>query len=81
MKGKNNNKPVLNTAVTATANKELAKLTREQLSARYEANVEERKRLSNENKALAQLWKEKSPVKAKKPVEKPTVKKTAAKKK
>jgi hypothetical protein len=64
------------------ANKELANLTREQLSARYKANIAERKRLSSENKLLAQLWKEASPAKrtrVKKPsktsVAKPTAKK------
>jgi hypothetical protein len=57
-----------------------AKLTREQLSARYNANVAERKRLSGENKLLAQLWKEASP-KGKKPVGvKPVAKPTSKKK-
>jgi hypothetical protein len=37
--------------------KHLAKLTRPELSARHKANVEERKRLSAENKLLVELWK------------------------
>jgi hypothetical protein len=50
-------KAVKTTATTkANANAELAKLTRPQLVARHKANVEERKRLSNENKLLVELW-------------------------
>jgi len=32
-------------------------MTREELAARYKANVAERKRLSEENKYLGRLWK------------------------
>jgi hypothetical protein len=46
-------------ASTATkkANAELAKLTRPELHLRRLANVAERKRLSEENKLLVELWK------------------------
>jgi hypothetical protein len=62
----------------------LANLTREQLSARYKANVAERKRLSGENKLLVKFWKEASPAKrtrVKKPVVVKPVTKPMAKKK
>jgi hypothetical protein len=39
------------------ANAELAKLTRPELHLRRLANVAERKRLSEENKLLVELWK------------------------
>jgi len=40
-------------------------MTREELTARYKANVAERKRLAEENKYLVELWK-KAAVKGKK---------------
>jgi DNA primase len=81
MKEKTNSKAG-NTDANATAKKELANLTREQLSARYKENIAERKRLSGENKLLVQLWKEASPAKrtAKQTEVKPVAKATAKKK-
>jgi len=40
-------------------------MTREELTARYKANIAERKRLAEENKYLVELWK-KAAVKGKK---------------
>ena len=62
---------------TKTAiNNELASLSRDELHVRRLANVAERKRLSDENKLIVQLWKEA----AKKTVEKPTAKAAKEKK-
>ena len=61
----------------------LEKLTRPELSARYKANVSERKRLSDENKVLVELWKKLGKPKAKKTVKtaaKPRAKRLAKKK-
>jgi hypothetical protein len=50
-------KKAVKTTATNKANPELAKLTRPELHLRRLANVAERKRLSEENKLLVELWK------------------------
>jgi hypothetical protein len=68
-------KSVVSNKITDKNTSELAKLTREELSKRFHANIAERKRLSGENKLLLELWRKASP-KNKKPAPKPTAKPT-----